>query len=74
MVGGVAFPCEVIKGDEAPPAPSGFKMAALRVAGAALLLRPGRGEVAAAARLGYHKKVRGEGRRGDVGPRRTGCG
>lgn len=72
----MAFPCEVIKGGAAPPAPSGFKMAALRAAGAALLLRPGRGEAAAAAaaRLGYHKKVRGEGRRGDAGPRRTGCG
>lgn len=35
------------------------KMAALRVAGAALL-RPGRG-AAAAAGVGYHKKVRGGG-------------
>lgn len=70
VVGGVAFPCEVIKGGAAPPAPSGFKMAALRAAGAALLLRPGRAE-AAAARLGYHKKVKGEGRRGDAGPRRA---
>lgn len=43
-------------------------MAALRAAGAALL-RPARGE-AAVARLGYHKKVRGEGREG----RRGGAG
>lgn len=39
-------------------------MAALRAAGAALL-RPGRGE--AAARLGYHKKVRGCGELGWAG-------